>query len=232
MTFNKNKIRGYIALAIIDVVFTTIAFTAPFDMETPNFWLAYMFGTLAIVAQFLVFNMAFIDGGDAKSKFYGFPIARIGFVYIAVQLAVSFIEMALGKHLPLWVLVIVNVLIFAIAALGLIAADAVREEVERQDVKIKTDVNNMRELQSMSASLVKQCEDEETKKVIQNIADEFRFSDPVSNDQTKEIEGELKTQLSEIQKAVIDGANEDVVKLCKQISVTLAERNRICKLEK
>lgn len=100
--------------------------------------------------------------------------------------------MALGKHFPLWILVIANILILAIAALGLIAADAVREEVERQDVKIKTDVNNMRELQSMSASLVKQCEDEETKKVIQNIADEFRFSDPVSNDQTKEIEVNLR----------------------------------------
>lgn len=232
MTANKNKIRGYIALAIVGVVFTVIAFAAPFNMKSANFWLAYLFGMIAIGAQLLIFNMAFIEGGDAKSKFYGFPIARIGFVYVAVQTLVSLIEMACSKYIPLWAVIIINILILAMAALGLIAADVVKEEVERQDVKIKTVVNNMRELQSMSASLVKQCEDEETKKVIQNIADEFRFSDPVSNDQTKEIEGELKTQLSEIQKAVIDGANEDVVKLCKQISVTLAERNRICKLEK
>ena len=91
----KNEIRGYIVDAILLIVFSVIAFAAPFA-KTGVFWMAYLFGVIAIAYQIYVFQISFNQGDDVKSKFYGFPIARVGVIYLAVQLVLSLIEMCLA----------------------------------------------------------------------------------------------------------------------------------------
>ena len=227
----KNKTRGYVVVAILLVVFSVIAFVAPFKMNA-IFWISYIFGVIAIALQLYVFRVAFTQEGDARSKFYGIPIIKIGVTYLIVQIVVSFIEMASAKAVPVWVSVIINMIVLAVAMIGCIAAETVRDEIERQDIQIKVDVNNMRTLQSMATSLVGQCSDSNLKSVIQNVADEFKFSDPVSSEQTVSIEEDLIQQMNEIQNAVTDENVEDAITLCKQILVRLNERNRIAKLNK
>ena len=228
---SKNKVRGYITLAVLLVVFSVIAFAAPFA-KTVVFWMAYVFAVIAIAYQIYVFRISFSNEGDAKSKFYGFPIARVGVIYLIVQLVISLIEMVLAVFLPVWVAVIVNVFPIAFAIVGCIASDIMRDEIVRQDMQLKKDVSNMRALQSMSAALVGQCNDADLKKTIQNVADEFKFSDPVSSEQTKDMEQELQSQMNEIQKAVVDGDSASAKTLCSKILGSLAERNRICALNK
>ena len=228
---SKNRVRGYITLAVLLVVFSVIAFAAPFA-KTVVFWLAYVFAVIAIAYQIYVFRISFSDEGDAKSKFYGFPIARVGVIYLIVQLVISLIEMVLAGFLPVWIAVIVNVFPIAFAVVGCIASDIMRDEIVRQDVQLKKYVSNMRALQSMSAALVGQCNDADLKETIQNVADEFKFSDPVSSEQTKDMEQELQSQMNEIQKAIVDGDSASVKTLCGKILGSLAERNRICALNK
>lgn len=228
---NKNQSRVYIVVALALVVFSVIAFAAPFSM-TGCFWLGYVFGVIAIAFQIYVFRISFRKGEDAKSKFYGFPIAKIGVVYLGAQIVVSLVEMLLAKVLPAWIAIIFNVLLLAVALIGCIAADVMREEIVRQDVKIKTDVNNMRALQSMTASFVGMCQDAETKKALQGLADDFKYSDPVSSDDTKEMEAELKFMANEIQRALVEGDLLSVNSFCMRLKASLAERNRVCKLGK
>lgn len=226
---SKNIVRGYITLAILLVVFSVIAFVAPFE-KTAVFWFAYIFGVIALAYQLYVFKIAF-SGEGIKSKFYGFPIARIGFIYLVVQLIVSLIEMILSDVMPVWLMIIINVIIMAFALVGCIATDAMKKEIERQDVKLKKDVSNMRALQSLSVALVGQC-NENVKKQVQDLADEFRYSDPVTSDATAEFENELSEVMNELQKSIIDNDDEAVKSLCVRGTGLLAERNRICKLEK
>ena len=108
----KNEIRIYIALAMIFAVFTMISFAVPFD-RNGIFWLGYIFGVIAIVFQVYFLKISFFREGDAKSKFYGFPIARVGLIYLTVQMITSLIEMAIGKYIPFWIVLIINVLIIA-----------------------------------------------------------------------------------------------------------------------
>ena len=63
--------------------------------------------------------------------------------------------------------------------------------VERQDAQLKTDVAAMRALQSRAAALVSRCEDAALKADAQKLSDAFRYSDPVTNAATKDIEHEL-----------------------------------------
>jgi hypothetical protein len=107
-----------------------------------------------------------------------------------------------------------------------------RDEIVRQDVQIKKEVGNMRALQSLSSAIVGQCADADTKALAQNIADEFMYSDPVTSEQTKQLETELHNQLSELQKAVMESDDQAAKALANSIMVNLKERNRICALSK
>jgi len=227
----KNSKRGFGILAIILVAFCAIAFAAPFSRNAV-FGIAFVFGLLAIAFQVYVFKVSFGPSGDAKSKFYGFPIARVGLYYLIIQLIVSIVEMALAKTIPAWAAVVINVVLLALAVIGCISGEMVRDEIVRQDIVLKKDVGNMRALQSMSAALIGQCSDDDTKKALQNMADEFRYSDPVSSNQTAELENNMKRQIEDIQKALIDNDFQAVQALCSETINSLKERNRICSLSK
>lgn len=223
--------RGYIVDAIIFVVFSVIAFAVPFA-KTGVFWVSYIFGLTAIASQIYFFKISFSKGESVKSKFYGFPISKIGVIYLAVQLILSLLEMIMAAIIPLWVSVIINILPVTFAAIGSIAADMMRDEIEKQDVQIKKDVNNMRALQSLSATLPSMCQDEEVKKMLTELADDFKYSDPVSSEKTTEMETELKFMVNEIQRALIDIDLDAAKGFCVRAKASLSERNRVCKLEK
>ena len=123
-------------------------------------------------------------------------------------------------------------LLLAAAALGTIAADVTREEIVRQDVQIKRDVSKMRELQSLGRSLVARCEEPTAKAELKKLSESLRLSDPVSSEATAETEAELKSLMDELQNALLDDDNAGISGLCKQAENVLAERNRICKLNK
>lgn len=227
----KNNVRGMLIIAIVLAIFSVVAFVVPFA-RTTVFWVGYSFGVLAILFQLYIFKISFVDGVDAKSKFYGFPIARIGVYYLAAQLILSVIEMVLPKVLPVWASVLVNVLLLAVALIGCITADAMRDEIVRQDGQLKKDVSNMRELQSLSRALVSQCPDGELKTILEKLADDFRYSDPVSSDNTRELEADMRSQMGNIQQALVDGDVDGAKKLCGKLMGSLAERNRVCSVSK
>ncbi len=227
----KNESRVYISLAILLTVFSLIAFAVPFA-ETGTFWTAYLFMLIAAALQICIFHVLFAENADAKSRFYGFPIAKIGAVYLLVQLAVSLIEMAAAAAVPAWASVVINAILLAAALLGCIAGNTVKEEIEHQDTQLKEKVSNMRALQSLSSALVGQCSDPNLRETLRKMAERFKFSDPISSEETEELEAELQKQMNEIQKAVIDNDNETVKDLCDRILSVLKERNRICMLNK
>lgn len=227
---SKNKIRLFIVLAIVFAVFTVIAFALPLERPA-TFWLSYVFALVALAVQIYAYPKAFA-GESPRSKFYGFPLARVATVYLIAQLALSLIFMLTAKWVPAWIPLILFALLLAAAAIGLVAADAVRDEVERQDAAHKASVTTMRGLQSKTAYIAGQCEDPEAKKQLQRLADAFRYSDPVSGDALAEIEANLEALIDELQSAVLEKDIDATKTLCAKTQAALAERNRLCKLNK
>ena len=227
---SKNATRGILTLVILLAVFSVIAFVIPFPKNTV-FWIAYVCGVFAVLFQLYIFKSSF-GKEDARSRFYGFPIARLGIYYLVIQLVVSIVEIALSKFLPTWVVILVNVVIFAAALIGCITTETMRDEIVRQDGKLKESVFNIRELQSISATLVDQCEDEELKKSLKKLADEFRYSDPLSSEKTMALEKEMQTRIGELQQAVTDDDTKSAKQLCDRLAGSLRERNRICAVNK
>ena len=231
MNTPKLKTQSIIILAAVIVAFVVISFAVPF-VRNGLFWIAFVFGIIALAAQLYAFPVAFKNGETVRSKFYGFPIARIAIVYLCAQIVLSIAFMAVAKFVPAWVGLIVFVLLLATAAIGFVAADAMRDEVERQDVKLKKDVSIMRGLQSKASALAGQCATPAAAKAVKKLADELKYSDPVSGDDTAEAEAELSACVDTLQQAVVDGDEAATLELARKASLALAERNRLCQLNK
>ena len=227
---SKNKLRFYVVLAILFVVLSVIAFVLPFQ-KTATFWLSYAFAVIAIAVQIYAYPKAF-DGPTVKSKFYGFPLARVSTIYLIAQIVLSLIFMVVSKWVPAWIPVVLFALLLGAAAIGFIAAEGVRDEVERQDVVHKANVTTMRALQSKAVFVASQCEDAETKQALDAFAEALRFSDPVSSDALTDIEENLTGLVEELGNAVLDKDFEAARTLCAKASTLLADRNRMCKLNK
>ena len=144
---NKNQKRYLAVVAIVFIAFSAIVFAAPFKMNVV-FWVSYAFSIIAMGIQIWVFKIAFGGKESVRSKFYGFPIARIGIAYLTIQIILSFIFMVLAAVVPLWLVLILYVVALAAAAIGLISTDAMRDEIERQDIKLQADTDCMQMLRS------------------------------------------------------------------------------------
>lgn len=231
MKLNEKEKKGILVLALLFVVYTLIVLAVPFA-KGGMFWLTYLFTAAAFGMQAYVFKLSFEKEAGAKSKFYGFPIARVGVLYLAAQIVLGLVFMALAAVAPVWLALVLYLVLLAAAAVGVIATDSVRDEVERQDTQLKADVAAMRALQSHAAALPARCEDTTAKAALEKLAEEFRYSDPVSAPALADLETDMAAIMEELSAAVTDGDNAAVLALCKKISATLAERNRLCKLNK
>lgn len=229
----KNAVRWWIVLAVVLVVYHVVIFAVPFA-KTDIFFLSWVFTLIAIGAQTYVIRTAFYQGESVKSKFYGFPIAKIGAVYLAAQLVLGLVFMALSSavSIPVWIPLVLYVVVLGVSVVGFVAADAMRDEVEQQDVKLKKEVACIRALQSKVASMLPLAQDSQVHKVLEKFSENLRFSDPVSNGALEDIERDLSACVDELQTAVTDSSYNDIMALLQKAETVLAERNRLCKLNK
>ena len=227
----KNAIRWWVVLGVVLVVYNVLAFALPFP-KTAVFAVSYLFTTIAILEQIYVIRTAFYRGEGVKSKFYGFPIAKLGVIYLAVQLIAGLVFMALGLIVPVWLPLALYVVLLGVAAAGFVAADAARDEVVRQEVKLEKDVSRMREFQAKGRALVALNQVSEAARPLEKLAENLRFSDPVSSEALTEIEDQLAECLAQLQEAVSAQKTEQILSVCQEAEHILAERNQLCKLSK
>ncbi len=227
----SSQIKLLILALIFLAAYNVIVFVAPFKFNGV-FWISYVFSMVAMLLQIPAMKFAFDKGNSLKSKFYGFPIARISVIYVVVQLLVSLVFMAVSVFIPNWIPALLYSLILCVSAIGFISADITRDEIEMQDTKLKETVKAMRSLQSKSNLLVTQCGDNSAYPYVKDLAEEFKYSDPVTNSATQNIENELSVYLDTLQAAVVDNDTDVIISLCKRTASLLAERNRLCKLNK
>jgi hypothetical protein len=226
----KNKIRSILVIGILLAVFCVIAFVIPFKREAV-FWISFAFAVVAFAAQLYFMKTAMDHGEGAKSRFYGFPILKVGVIWLVVQVFLSllFIILATYVDVPVWVPVVVFVLLLAAATIGLIATEAVRDQVEHQEEVLKTRIGAMKDMIKESSLIAELCENPETKELLQDLAEKFRFSDPVSSDSTADLEEGLKNLLGSLRQAVKEGKTEEIEDLVRETASTLLERNQACK---
>lgn len=227
---NSTAHRLIVQLLLIGL-YNALTFILPFEYSTV-FWISYVFGMIAFIAQWIVTEWTMGMGADIRSQFYGFPVSRIGWIYLIVQVPLSFIFYVIGDNAAIWVVMLIYILVFGAAAVGVVTMDLTRSSIIEQDEKLVKNVSVMRELQAKASALAAGCSDGNVRGEVKSLADSLKYSDPVSSDDTAAIESQLATCIEDIRYAVESGNNDGAVTYCKKASELLAERNQICKLTK
>lgn len=229
-----KKAKSTIAVYAVILIVYVLAFSiVPFNKNAAS-WISFFFTIIAIVGSLFVCGCAFKTKETLVSKIYGFPIFRVGAIYALIQLGVGIVICAVGAFVvvPYWIALLLSVILLGAAAIGVIITDNTRDLIEEIDASAKVETKNITFFQIDIAGIIDECENEDVKKELLKLNELFQFSDPITNDETREIEESIKAMLVELKTIVVDGSTDDIKALVKKISNALNERNRICKTSK
>lgn len=255
---NKNFRSTLILLLIVATLFSFVVFIIPIDHSGAVFWISYIAVLLAIALQIPVFKIAFYGTNKKElvrsgysngimdsvlpsasirmnSKVYGFPIFRIGYIYLAAQIIVSIIFIILDVAIddfPVWVCLLVHILVFGFAMLGTVSADAARENIEEIEIAKRADTSFMNKLRLDVESLSGKVADAELAKAVKRFSENVRYSDPMSNEQISSHNQKLLDAFAALVAAVEANDNELAIKMVKNAEDSLKERNAATKLYK
>ncbi len=227
---NKKQISTIAVYAILLVVFNVLFFAIPFE-KTAISWVSFVFTWIAFLVGYAITHYAFRGTDTLQSKVYGFPIFRLGYLYLGTQLVTAFILCFAGVTFaaPAWIAVVLSVLFLAAALVGVIAADNTRDMVQDLDRQTAIQTKAVKTFRLDVASLVAACKDPVAKKKMEALSEAFQYSDPVSNDDLAAIEAQLANEVENLKGFVLtDDANALIGKI-DEIGLLLADRNRRCK---
>ena len=231
MNLTKNRKMFFAAVFIILAVFNTVVFIIPFD-KGGWFWTGYVFSMLAILLTAAVGFYAFNRDG-MKSKVYGIPLISVAWRYFTIQLIVGLLQMYWDlSAIPFQYGIAVNAVLLGACLIGLLTVEAGKDEIERIDEKIKEKVFFIKSLQVDVECLIDKASDESLKKILKDLAETVRYSDPMSSPQLAAVENKIEAKAAALAETVENADSNASKALCNELQQLFAERNRKCKILK
>lgn len=236
MSNSNKKINSIIlGFSIAAIAYILLFLLIPFPKRAAS-WISFSFTVISVAAGLAICLYAFGGKDTLISKLYGFPVFRIGYLYVAAQLIAGVIICLIAAFVavPYWVALAVSILLAAAAAIGVLVVDNARDYVEEMEEDAERVTKAVKLFQLNISAIVDCCTDTEIKKELEKLEEKFRFSDPVSSPATEEIEARLSTKLDVLKSLVSStGAKpEEIRRKITDLNQLLAERNRICKASK
>lgn len=226
-SMRSMRSRVILLVAAGIAVFSLVAFAAPFE-SSGAFWAAYGFGLAAIVSQLYFLQSALKPGTSARSKVYGYPIARVGAIYLVAQMVVSIAEMAAASWVPLWAALILNAVLTVFGLAGCVGVELARDETIAQDARRQDRTEVMGRLRMEASNLAARYGNSPAASALTRLSDELRFSDPVSNELTRPFEESLLSELANLRQALAVNDAGKAAKIADNALWTVRERSAAC----
>ncbi len=229
---NKKFLPALAVYGIILALFSILFFVAPFK-KVPVTIVSYVFVVVEILFSMFLTYLCYKSGDNLVSRVYGFPIFRVGAIASVTQFVFSLIVFVIAffVEIPMWIVVVVSLLILGFAGIGSIATISTKKIIELQEKEVIEQIRQVTTFRIDVENAVSLCDDGELKKAVSKLAEDFRYSDPVSSPATAEIEGRISMALSELE-ALIPSDKAAALDKTAEISRMLADRNRKCKAMK
>ena len=224
---NKSIIAVYGILAFIYLIAFVII---PFPKNAAS-WISFAFTLISFVLSLGITLYAFGKEDELTSKFYGFPIFKIAYIYPLVQFAVGLLICIIASFVavPYWVALILSLIILSVSAIGVIATDNARDIIEENEAEIERVTKATKLFNLNVSSVLDLCTEPSVKKELEKLAESFRFSDPVSSDATEEIENTIMEKLENLKLDISSSSVDENIAKITELKNLLSERNRICK---
>ena len=229
---SKKSLSTVIAFAIALALYVLIVTVIPFEKPASS-WVAFSFGALSIIVCCAITLLAMLKGTGYTSKVYGLPVLKLGFVYLGSQMAVSLVFFIIGAFvaLPAWISLILSIILLGLCAIGVLLTDNVRDAIAEIEAEDKSSVRVMKTFNVDLSATLSTCTDPDLKSQLEDLVEDFKYSDPVSNDQTEEIENTIRGEI-EVLNTLISLKDDNAKGKVQTIKGLLATRNAICKSSK
>ena len=165
-----------------------LALLVPFA-RTAVYWMALgctaaMFGVCA-----LTFLRAFRRDDRLESKLLGWPIFRVGFAALIVQVIAGFALMGLAALCPVWVSALAEVIVFAVTAVSLTVKDAAREAVAASEAQAADHTAAWKAIRVRANQVAAETGHPDIRK----LAEDIRYADPTPTAMDGDIAQMLET---------------------------------------
>ena len=220
---------------ILAISYSVLILVIPYPRKSNAiFWLAWAMGLIFILAQPFIAYYGLKDSKTIKSKIFGWPIIRLGYLSLIIQLILTLIFLIVGAFIaiPIWILVIIEVILISFTIIGLLVKDTYREEIENMDKNAPITIKFINDLKTDSEILSKRITTDEIHLKLLEFAEEVRYSDPVSLETLTEIEDEINRKYITMKENILNNSLENVIDEINELLQLLRERNLINKREK
>lgn len=232
--WKDKKVRSVLAAYVaVLLVYVTVFLAIPFPKGAAA-WISFVFTVVAILFSLYACYVAFGKCGTAMSALYGYPVFRVGLIYLLVQLAVGIVLCVIGSFVavPFWIVLVAAVILLGVAVVCVLAADNARDVAERVEETECVQTKTVVQFQVDISATVRSCADPAAKEALENLNQAFLYSDPVSNPATEQIEVQLREELTALKALVQTGSTEKILGKTAQLQQLLQERNDLCKANK
>lgn len=220
----KKGQNKFIISALIAAIYSIIVFVVPVT-KSSAFWVSYGFTLIAIIMQIVIWKKEIENEENKKNRFLNISTVQIGGIYFAIQILSSVVFFVVPS-LEIWISIVTNILILGITLVIIFADESAKNEIERVEENIKSNVNFIRLNQCEVELLADAEEDAKVKEELQKLAEKIRFSDPMSNDVVKPIEEKIIKKIEELK------IENSKLELIKELETLLNERNKKIKMMK
>ncbi len=225
MKFSKGQGISVFASAILFGVLSIIVFLAPLP-HTVTFWLGYFFALFALLTL-EVTALVFFGNTVKEEKFLHLPMVRFAWGYFVLQTALSIWQM-LSSSTAYLVALILNLVIAAAAVILILLLCAAAQKTVRSDAHTAKKVLFIKRL-GLTLNEI-ETEDAALAQKIKQLAEDVRFSDPMSHSELRDVEERLSVAVNELAENAAD--SEKASALCDKAAKLLKSRNDQCKILK
>lgn len=224
MLKKKNSLIG--VYGIIFVIYSVLFMIIPFEKSGTD-WVEYVFTVVAIGLSMGATFYAFGRDDRILSKIYGFPIFRVGILYLIIQIVMSATIIIIDSFVDVavWIPVTVSLILLGLALTGIILTDNTRDIIEKQEAEDVKNTSMMKEILLSAEGARDFCSNLDLKKRLTGLVEKIMYSDPVSSAGLSEIE----MKIYEAIEGLLQHDEADVIREVERIELLLADRNRRCK---
>ncbi len=233
-TSKKAVNAAYLIYGILLILLNLIIFAVfkPLSLETTAhkvvFWFSYAFIIIAFVLQFLSIMLGRFESG-VESIFFGLPLFNVSLLYFVITLVLSLAFMILvsfGVKVPFMLMFVLEVIALGLYLIAFIISLTHRNIVMEIDRTIKRNVFAIRSLVSDVECLAEATTDSGIRAKLNRLAEDIRYSDPMTNASVADLEMEIRDSIAELEFLVANGDSANIEAKIMQTQLLVSKRNK------
>ena len=221
ISFKRRDVITCAILLIILAVYNIFYFVIPFnrDFSVKSFWITYISTSLIVLMAFISIVLGLNDK-KLKSRIFGIPIVFLCAFTLLAQFIVDCIVMIVGCFICIewWVSTIMETLLFAFFLLSLISQKSYKSKIAEIDSR-KNKTLFIKKLRIQLETLLRDVRGTSIEYPVENLYECVRYTTPISNVETYEIEEEISEKVRQLKKYINDG---NYVKAKKEIGIIVS----------